>query len=73
MLESGDDLAAIRAFLGHKSFSSTLVYAAVTPELASKYLHDREEGLLLMEDAPAEKVKSDDPIAFLKSSSKRHF
>ena len=38
MLEAGESLAVIRAFLGHASISSTLVYASVTPELANKYL-----------------------------------
>jgi len=41
MLEAGESLAVIRAFLGHSSISSTLVYASVTPELANKYLRER--------------------------------
>ena len=41
MLESGESLVVIKAFLGHASISSTLVYASVTPELANKYLRDR--------------------------------
>jgi site-specific recombinase XerD len=45
MLEAGESLAVIRAFLGHSSISSTLVYASVTPELANKYLRERGKPL----------------------------
>ena len=41
MLESGESLVVIKAFLGHASISSTVVYASVTPELANKYLRER--------------------------------
>jgi site-specific recombinase XerD len=41
MLECGESLAVIRAFLGHSSIATTLVYASVTPELANKYLKER--------------------------------
>jgi site-specific recombinase XerD len=45
MLEAGESIAVIRAFLGHSSISSTLVYASVTPELANKYLRERGKPL----------------------------
>jgi site-specific recombinase XerD len=45
MLESGDSLLAIKAFLGHTSVATTAVYAQVTPELASKYLDERGKPL----------------------------
>ena len=45
MLEAGESLAVIRAFLGYSSISSTLVYASVTPELANKYLRERGKPL----------------------------
>jgi hypothetical protein len=41
MLESGESLVVIKAFLGHESISSTVIYASVTPELANKYLRER--------------------------------
>lgn len=45
MLESGDSLVAIKAFLGHSSIATTCVYAKVTPELANKYLDERGKPL----------------------------
>ena len=56
MLEAGESLAVIRAFLGHSSISSTLVYASVTPELANKYL--RERGKPMETVQPAAKRES---------------
>lgn len=41
MLECGESLVVIRAFLGHASITSTAVYASVTPELANRYLRER--------------------------------
>jgi len=41
MLECGESLVVIKAFLGHASISATVVYASVTPELANKYLRAR--------------------------------
>ena len=41
MLECGESLVVIKAFLGHASIKTTLVYASVTPELANKYLRER--------------------------------
>jgi len=37
-----NSLPVIQAFLGHESISSTIIYASVTPELANKYLRDRD-------------------------------
>ena len=45
MLELGESLVTIKAFLGHASIGSTTVYAKVTPELASKYLDSRGKPL----------------------------
>jgi site-specific recombinase XerD len=41
MLECGESLVVIKAFLGHASIASTVHYASVTPELANKYLRER--------------------------------
>lgn len=41
MLEAGDSLITIKAFLGHASIVTTTIYAQVTPELANKYLDER--------------------------------
>ena len=45
MLECGESLVVIKAFLGHVSIQSTTVYASVTPELANKYLRERGQPL----------------------------
>lgn len=45
MLEAGESLIAIKAFLGHASIVSTTAYAKVTPELANKYLDERGKPL----------------------------
>ncbi|MCD8501486.1 MAG: site-specific integrase [Bacillaceae bacterium] len=45
MLEAGDSLVAIKAFLGHSSIATTCIYATVTPELANKYLDERGKPL----------------------------
>ncbi len=41
MLESGVPLPAIKAFLGHSSINTTMVYASASPELVAKYLKER--------------------------------
>ena len=45
MLEAGDSLVTIKAFLGHATISSTAIYAKVTPELANRYLDERGKPL----------------------------
>jgi len=45
MLECGESLVVIKAFLGHASITTTTVYANVTPELANKYLRERGKPL----------------------------
>ena len=45
MLEAGDSLVAIKAFLGHASVATTCVYASVTPELANRCLDNRGKPL----------------------------
>lgn len=59
MLESGCSLPAIKAFLGHASIQSTMIYATVTSEQANKVL--REHGLPVQIPQPIEKemVKND--------------
>ena len=54
MLECGNSLPVIQAFLGHESISSTIIYASVTPDLANKYLRDRD---LLSEDLTKEPLE----------------
>lgn len=51
MLEAGDSLAAIKAFLGHSSIATTCIYATVTPELANKYLDERGK---VLEEVPSQ-------------------
>jgi site-specific recombinase XerD len=70
MLECGESLAVIRAFLGHASISSTLVYATVTPELASRYLRERNEGVGIPEINGANEV-SLKALPFLSRSTTR--
>lgn len=55
MLESGDSLLAIKAFLGHSSLTTTAVYAQVSPELANKYLDNR--GKPLPEECKLKKIQ----------------
>jgi site-specific recombinase XerD len=45
MLEAGESLIAIKAFLGHASITSTAIYAKLTPELANKFLDERGKPL----------------------------
>ena len=45
MLEAGDNLVAIKAFLEHESISTTCIYTTVTPELANRYLDARGKPL----------------------------
>ena len=41
MLESGVPLPAIKAFLGHASISTTMVYTSTSQELVTKYLIEK--------------------------------
>lgn len=45
MLECGESLVVIKAFLGHASIETTTIYAEVTPELANKFLRERGKAL----------------------------
>jgi len=56
MLECGESLVVIKAFLGHSSIMTTTIYANVTPELANKYLRERGKVLdsLELQNQPAE-------------------
>jgi hypothetical protein len=42
MLDSGIPLPVIKAFLGHTSIATTMVYAAADFELVSRYLKDKD-------------------------------
>jgi site-specific recombinase XerD len=53
MLECGESLVVIKAFLGHESIKTTTIYASVTPELANKYLRERAKVLDEVESAPS--------------------
>ena len=52
MLECGESIAVIKAFLGHASIATTMIYASVTPEIANRYLKDRDIGIDNLQDAP---------------------
>ena len=45
MLEAGESLVSIKAFLGHASIATTVIYAQVSPELANRYLDERGKPL----------------------------
>lgn len=63
MLECGESLVVIKAFLGHASIATTAEYASVTPELANKYL--RERGKVIPEAEVEHQEKSGDLVAAL--------
>ena len=60
MLEAGESLIVIKAFLGHASISSTVIYAKLTPEFASKYLNERGKPL---EDTTVQAISQSLPDA----------
>jgi len=60
MLECGESLVVIKAFLGHASITTTTIYASVTPELANKYLRERGRPL---EAAASAQMSTAKPIA----------
>lgn len=49
MLECGESLVVIKAFLGHASIETTTTYAEVTFELANKYLRERGKPVKFVE------------------------
>lgn len=51
MLECGESIAVIKAFLGHASIATTMIYASVTSEIANRYLKDRDIGIDRVKDA----------------------
>lgn len=53
MLESGVPLPAIKAFLGHESINTTMIYASANQELVMKYLRDKDP-YAAMTDSPAD-------------------
>jgi site-specific recombinase XerD len=70
MLESGIPLPVIKNFLGHASLESTLIYATVSPELASKYL--REKGFGARIPKTTDNSKSQTPrLPFLSKIQKK--
>jgi len=66
MLECGESLVVIKAFLGHASIETTTTYADVTPELANKYLKERGKPL---ESVEIEEKKTKILLPFLKNKS----
>lgn len=66
MLECGESLVVIKAFLGHASIETTTIYAEVTPELANKYLRERGKPL---ESVELEEENSKILLPFLKNIS----
>ena len=66
MLECGESLVVIKAFLGHESMDTTTVYAEVTPELANKYLKERGKPL---DNVEVKENETKNCLFFLKGSS----
>lgn len=66
MLECGESLVVIKAFLGHASIETTTTYAEVTPELANKYLRERGKPV---ESVELEENESNALLPFLKNIS----
>jgi site-specific recombinase XerD len=63
MLECGESLVVIKAFLGHASIETTTIYAEVTPELANKYLKERGK---LLDSVDLKDEQSNNMLPFLK-------
>jgi len=57
MLECGESLIVIKAFLGHASIKTTTVYCDVTPELANKYLRERGKAIPTINIQEQDKTK----------------
>jgi site-specific recombinase XerD len=66
MLECGESLVVIKAFLGHASIETTTIYAEVTPELANKYLRERGKPL---DNIEIKESKTKNLLPFLKGIS----
>jgi site-specific recombinase XerD len=66
MLECGESLVVIKAFLGHASIETTTIYAEVTPELANKYLKERGKPL---DNVEIKENKPKNLLLFLKGIS----
>jgi len=73
MLECGESLVVIKAFLGHESITTTTVYASVTPELANKYLRERGKPIegIDSELQSSEKTRAS-TLSFLTKRSKKN-
>ena len=63
MLECGESLVVIKAFLGHASIETTTMYAEVTPVIANKYL---KEGGKPLDSIEIGDKQSKDLLPFLK-------
>lgn len=55
MLECWESIAVIQAFLGHASIATTMIYATVTPEIANRYLKNRDIGIDHLKDVAPKK------------------
>jgi site-specific recombinase XerD len=66
MLECGESIVVIKAFLGHASIETTTAYAEVTPELANKYLRERGKPV---DSVKLEENRSSTLLPFLKNIS----
>jgi len=65
MLECGESIAVIKAFLGHASITTTMIYTSVTSEIANRYLKDRDIGSDILKDAEPKK-RQPDLLSFLR-------
>ena len=67
MLECGESLIVIKAFLGHASIKTTTIYCDVTPELANKYLRERGKAIPMLDIEEQDKTDEFmDSLPFLK-------
>jgi site-specific recombinase XerD len=72
MLECGESLVVIKAFLGHSSITTTTLYASVTPELANKYLRERGKPLEDVNPNPNDSLVEQAGISTLPFLAKRY-
>jgi site-specific recombinase XerD len=74
MLECGESLVVIKAFLGHASIKTTTVYADVTPELANKYLRERGNAIPVLDIKEQDNTGAlVDSLPFLKRFSSKSY